>query len=113
MGTPVYKPSGFPTASVTFGFQLTAQFLATKAAQERRVITDCETERHKPDIGRAAKVGATSRPADLSPFSNSPPASWFYPRPKGAARQFFPKCVTSHSSDEKTVTVPGMMRTLR
>jgi len=25
-GTPVYKPSGFPTARVTFGFQLTAQF---------------------------------------------------------------------------------------
>jgi hemolysin activation/secretion protein len=25
-GTPVYKPSGFETASVTFGFQLTAQF---------------------------------------------------------------------------------------
>ena len=24
--TPVYKPSGFPTARVTFGFQLTAQF---------------------------------------------------------------------------------------
>ncbi len=25
-GTPVYKPSGFPTARVTIGFQLTAQF---------------------------------------------------------------------------------------
>ncbi|WP_186150472.1 ShlB/FhaC/HecB family hemolysin secretion/activation protein [Burkholderia gladioli] len=25
-GTPVYKPSGFPTARVTLGFQLTAQF---------------------------------------------------------------------------------------
>jgi hemolysin activation/secretion protein len=25
-GTPVYKPSGFPTAQVTLGFQLTAQF---------------------------------------------------------------------------------------
>ncbi|MCA3832478.1 MAG: ShlB/FhaC/HecB family hemolysin secretion/activation protein, partial [Burkholderia sp.] len=25
-GTPVYKPSGFPTARVTSGFQLTAQF---------------------------------------------------------------------------------------
>ncbi|KVM95098.1 ShlB/FhaC/HecB family hemolysin secretion/activation protein [Burkholderia stagnalis] len=25
-GTPVYKPSGFPTASVTVGFQLTSQF---------------------------------------------------------------------------------------
>ncbi|HLX00705.1 MAG TPA: ShlB/FhaC/HecB family hemolysin secretion/activation protein, partial [Trinickia sp.] len=25
-GTPVYKPSGFDTARVTFGFQLTAQF---------------------------------------------------------------------------------------
>ncbi|TDQ93031.1 hypothetical protein C7412_10911 [Paraburkholderia silvatlantica] len=25
-GTPVYKPSGFPTARVTVGFQLTAQF---------------------------------------------------------------------------------------
>nr|WP_321787476.1 hypothetical protein [Burkholderia pyrrocinia] len=24
-----------------------------------------------------------------------------------------PKCVTSHSSDEKTAPVPGMMRTLR
>ncbi|CAB3797203.1 ShlB/FhaC/HecB family hemolysin secretion/activation protein [Pararobbsia alpina] len=26
LGTPIYKPSGFPTARVTFGFQLTAQF---------------------------------------------------------------------------------------
>ncbi|HDR9154567.1 TPA: ShlB/FhaC/HecB family hemolysin secretion/activation protein [Burkholderia vietnamiensis] len=25
-GTPIYKPSGFPTARVTFGFQLTSQF---------------------------------------------------------------------------------------
>jgi hemolysin activation/secretion protein len=25
-GTPVYKPSDFPTACVTVGFQLTAQF---------------------------------------------------------------------------------------
>lgn len=25
-GTPVYKPSGFPTARVTVGFQVTAQF---------------------------------------------------------------------------------------
>lgn len=25
-GTPVYKPSGFPTNRVTLGFQLTAQF---------------------------------------------------------------------------------------
>ncbi|MDR8727445.1 ShlB/FhaC/HecB family hemolysin secretion/activation protein [Burkholderia pseudomultivorans] len=25
-GTPIYKPSGFPTARVTFGFQVTAQF---------------------------------------------------------------------------------------
>jgi len=25
-GTPVYKPSGFPTARVTLGFQVTAQF---------------------------------------------------------------------------------------
>jgi hemolysin activation/secretion protein len=25
-GTPLYKPSGFPTARVTFGFQMTAQF---------------------------------------------------------------------------------------
>jgi hemolysin activation/secretion protein len=24
--TPTYKPSGFPTARVTLGFQLTAQF---------------------------------------------------------------------------------------
>jgi len=25
-GTPIYKPSGFPTARVTLGFQVTAQF---------------------------------------------------------------------------------------
>jgi hemolysin activation/secretion protein len=25
-GTPLYKPSGFPIARVTFGFQMTAQF---------------------------------------------------------------------------------------
>ena len=25
-GTPIYKPSGFPTARVTVGFQVTAQF---------------------------------------------------------------------------------------
>jgi hemolysin activation/secretion protein len=25
-GTPVYKPSGFPTSRVMLGFQLTAQF---------------------------------------------------------------------------------------
>ncbi|WP_196788439.1 peptide transporter, partial [Burkholderia gladioli] len=25
-GTPVYKPSGFPTARITVGFQATAQF---------------------------------------------------------------------------------------
>ncbi|KGD47933.1 polypeptide-transport-associated, ShlB-type domain protein [Burkholderia pseudomallei] len=25
-GTPVYEPSGFPTARVTVGFQVTAQF---------------------------------------------------------------------------------------
>ena len=25
-GTPIYKPSGFPTSRVTLGFQLTAQF---------------------------------------------------------------------------------------
>jgi hemolysin activation/secretion protein len=26
VGTPVYKPSGFPTARATLGFQVTAQF---------------------------------------------------------------------------------------
>ncbi|HEY3598947.1 MAG TPA: ShlB/FhaC/HecB family hemolysin secretion/activation protein, partial [Paraburkholderia sp.] len=25
-GTPIYKPAGFPTANVTVGFQVTAQF---------------------------------------------------------------------------------------
>jgi hemolysin activation/secretion protein len=25
-GTPIYKPSGFPTARFTVGFQMTAQF---------------------------------------------------------------------------------------
>jgi hemolysin activation/secretion protein len=25
-GTPIYKPSGFPTATVTLGLQVTAQF---------------------------------------------------------------------------------------
>jgi hemolysin activation/secretion protein len=25
-GTPIYNPSGFPTATVTVGFQMTAQF---------------------------------------------------------------------------------------
>jgi len=25
-GTPIYKPAGFPTACVTVGFQMTAQF---------------------------------------------------------------------------------------
>ena len=25
-GTPIYKPSGFPTSRLTAGFQLTAQF---------------------------------------------------------------------------------------
>ncbi|RQS23553.1 hypothetical protein DIE06_04930 [Burkholderia sp. Bp8998] len=27
--------------------------------------------------------------------------------------RIFPKCITSHSSDEKSRAVPGMMRTLR
>lgn len=32
-GTPVYKPSGFPTARVTVGFQLTAQFNCVTGAR--------------------------------------------------------------------------------
>ncbi|ABK11233.1 hypothetical protein QDD82_006272 [Burkholderia cepacia] len=52
-------------------------------------------------------------PNQLAAIPKCAAPSRFRPRPPGPARQIPPKCITSHSSDEKNAPVPGMMRTLR
>ncbi|OUE39726.1 hypothetical protein BZY94_29885 [Burkholderia territorii] len=55
----------------------------------------------------------TSWPKAFDPIQRSPPGLANSCSSRRSTRQISPKCITSHSSDEKSPPVPGMMRTLR
>lgn len=55
----------------------------------------------------------TSWPKAFDPIQRSPPGLAHSCSSGRSIRQISPKCITSHSSDEKSPSVTGMMRTLR
>ncbi len=84
------------------------------------VLSDLRLQGDRVGGARAGEVREAGRfcahaevRINLPPFRESLATRRFRPLRLASCRQIPPKCIASHSSDEKTAPVPGMMRTLR